>query len=361
VRASARTWLRRSGVAAAAAGVGVLTAPAGFAHAAPPLAANSDSATIVNPLKAVTGNVLANDVGPDGGAAAGKVGVRLAKAPSNGSVTINSGTGAFRYIPGRCDTGDSFTYEITDVTDNANSDVGTVTISASAGAVQPDAVNDSFSVPASGVRQGNLLGNDCGPIALVSPGGSIKTAHGRVILESNGRFTYQRDAGDFAAATDSFSYDVVNTSNSGLTASASVTLSLPAISPPSNPGGGNNGGGNGGGSNGGGGGTNGGGGGTSGSPSPQGGSVPQTAEQGGLGELLGGLVPQNNSNPGTRNTTGASPRPQLPATGASNVLPTTLTGIGLVAAGAAALALSRRRRLVEAVEGPAEASDDTQG
>jgi Bacterial Ig domain len=357
-------------VAACAAGVGVLTAPAGFAHAAPPLAANDDSATITSPFKAVTGNVLLNDVGPDGdGNPVGKVGITVQKAPAHAASFSLSANGTFSYKPDVCVESDSFSYLIVDVTDNANTAVGSVTITANAAAVLPNASGDSFSVPDSGLLQANVLGNDCGPI--VAQAGQTKTAHGTVVMAANGTFTYARDGGDFAAATDSFGYTVVNTSNSSLFQDATVTLSLPKISapPPSNGGGGGGGtggggGGGGGGTGGGGGGTGSGGGGTGGgtggnNPPPQGGNVPpQTGDQNGLGELLGGLVPpQNNTNPGTRNTTGA-PRPQLPATGANYVLPTTLTGLGLVAAGAAALALTRRRRLVEAVDGPAESDDE---
>jgi hypothetical protein len=321
----------------AAAGLGVLglvALPAAPALARPPLQAVTDSATIGRAQGVATGNVLSNDIGPDGKPATrNTVGVdtQPVSGPAN-RLTI-SPFGAFTYSPGACFVGvATFGYRIIDQADSSNTAIGTINITVPEFNSEPLARADSARVGPSGVVQGNLLGNDCGPGPQASAGSVLLSSapisgpgKGSVIIDtSSGIFTYQARAG--AVGRDSFRYRITNRVNPELSSSATVSITIVVAAPP--PSGGGSGGGTGGSAGGG----TGGGAGTGG----PGTSRPGTSTPGGAGTIRPPAA-----NPGAGGF--AAPRPQLPATGPRYTLPTTLTGFGMVLTGVLFLVAARRR------------------
>ncbi len=334
VGATGLTWVGRVTTAGGLGLLGLIAVP-GAALAAP-LQARADTATVGRAQGVATGNVLSNDIGPDGRpASTSTVGVSLLSRPSNGSAVI-APDGRFTFSPGACSLGVvSFRYLIVDQADSTNTATGTVSVTVGEFASAPLARNDSARVGSNGVVQGNLLGNDCGPGAQASASSVLLSgaisgpSKGVVFIDtSSGTFTYQANAG--ASGTDSFRYRIANRVNPELASSATVTLRFAVAAPPPSTG---NPGGNPGTGHGAGPGT-----GRPGTGQPGTGSG-TGSQSGGLGQI---------APPGTGPTGAgglAAPRPQLPATGASHVLPTALTGFGLVIGGVLAMYAARRREL----------------
>jgi LPXTG-motif cell wall-anchored protein len=284
--------------------------------------ANPDVASF-NGGPGVLVNVLTNDIGPDGAPTPlpGEVGVSPAGAAGKGTASL-APNGDVTYRPGVCASGStSFTYVLVDTAESDNSATGRVTINIANRVVPVRASNDAFTVREDGTAVGNLLANDCaGARNLVKLVRASGARRGGVIVDTtDGSFVYRRNSGDRAGGTDSFTYVVQNRDNGSLTATATVTLRLPAISVSSG-----------------------------GVTPPSGDSTPDGA---------GGVVP-----PGTEDTgrlgnialpppvqAPQRPQPQLPATG-TDVLPIALTGAGLVLAGSAAVYITRRRREPVATE-----------
>jgi LPXTG-motif cell wall-anchored protein len=346
VRTPARTWLKRTTIAASVAGLGVLAAPGGTAFADPTAAAESPAASaaaeapgadavvqvVANPdVGSFNGgagalvNVLANDIGPDGAPSPfpGEVGVDIQGAAGKGTATVRP-NGDVTYQPGVCASGStSFTYVLVDTAVTTNRATGRVTINIANRVVPVRASNDAFTVRDDGTAVGNLLANDCAGarnLLQLSQGTVRGPSRGRVIINSaDGSFVYSRNSADRAGGTDSFKYLVRNRDNAGLTATATVTLRLPAITvpagsvtPPSDDT----------------------------TPDGAGGVVPPGTED--TGQLGNIALPPPVQAP-------QLPQPQLPATG-TDVLPIALTGAGLVLAGSAAVFITRRRREPVATE-----------
>jgi hypothetical protein len=328
VGASGLTWVGRMTTAAGLGVLGLVALPAAPALARAPLQAVPDSATVGRAQGVATGNVLSNDIGPDGrSATVNTVGVDTRPVSGQTDRLTLSPNGSFTYRPGACFVGvASVGYRIIDQTDSSNTDTGTVNVTVTEFNSAPLARSDSARVGPSGVVQGNLLGNDCGPGPQASAGSVLLSSaptsgpsKGSVIIDSSsGTFTYQARAG--AVGTDSFRYRIANRVNPELASSATVTVTIAVAAPPTGGGGG------GGGGAGGGPGTGGPGAGRPGTGTPGGaGTIRPPA----AGEGAGGF---------------AAPPPQLSATGAPRVLPTTLTGVGMVLTGALFLLAARRRQ-----------------
>ncbi|MEN3362041.1 MAG: large repetitive protein [Mycobacteriales bacterium] len=348
VGATGLTWVGRVTTATGLGVLGLVAVP-GVASAAP-LQAHADSATVGRATGVASGNVLSNDVDADGHPASpSAVGVSLLSPPPTGSARLGA-DGHFTFAPGACFVGTtSFRYLIVANDDSTNTAIGTVSVTVGEFASAPLARNDFVRVDAGGAVQGSLLGNDCGPGAQASASSVLLSSSpisgpskGSVIIDaSSGTFTYQPRAG--ATGADSFRYQITSRANPELTSSATVTISIIAPTAPGggNNGGGNNGGGNnGGGNNGGGnngGGTNGGGGGGPSNGGPGTGRTSTGTQGGGLGQL----APAGTGSHGAGAL--AAPRPQLPATGTSHVLPTSLTGFGLIVGGLLAIYAGRRK------------------
>ncbi|MCU1432225.1 MAG: hypothetical protein JWP95_1330, partial [Actinotalea sp.] len=134
-----------------------------------------------------TGDVLGNDVGV----------ALVASDPSNplnGSVVL-AADGTFTYTPDAGFSGtDTFTYT---VSGDGGSDTGLVTVT-----VTPVAVDDLDTTVAGVATSGNVLTNDVGTDRAASA--PSDPAHGSVVLDADGDYTYTPDAG--FSGTDMFTY-----------------------------------------------------------------------------------------------------------------------------------------------------------
>jgi VCBS repeat-containing protein len=163
--------------------------------------------------------VLANDIDVDGDSMTASLGVGPAHAAA---FTLNA-DGSFTYQPVFNYVGfDTFTYRANDGL--TNSALATVTLRVAATNTEPVAVNDSYTtsedtalvVPAAGV-----LSNDTDADADTLTAVLVNTvAHGSLVLNANGGFTYT-PAANYAGA-DSFTYRA----SDGLTNSGIATVSI---------------------------------------------------------------------------------------------------------------------------------------
>jgi large repetitive protein len=172
----------------------------------------------------IAGAVLGNDTDVDGDALTASV----VSAPANGTVTLDTATGAFVYTPAANFNGtDSFTYQANDGT--ADSNVATVTLTVTPINDAPIAVDDTYTTnenTALTVAAGAILANDSdvdGDALTVFPLGG-QTLHGFLVLFADGAFTYTPDAN--FNGTDSFTY----LANDGTADSNVATVTL-TVSP----------------------------------------------------------------------------------------------------------------------------------
>jgi len=153
----------------------------------------------------VSGNVLDNDVDPDGG----DIDVLDHTDPSHGTLTLDSETGSFTYTPD--DPGfvgeDTFTYRATDE-EGTITDPVTVTITMTNDLPSP--VDDVANTHMNQSVEGNVLINDTDtngdPLSVVLDG--TAPSHGTVTLAEDGSFTYTPDAG--YTGEDTFTYEVTD-------------------------------------------------------------------------------------------------------------------------------------------------------
>ena len=153
----------------------------------------------------VSGNVLDNDVDPDGG----DIDVLDHTDPAHGTLTLDLETGEFTYTPD--DPGfvgeDTFTYRATDE-EGVITDPATVTIDVTND--PPDPVDDTANTHMNQAVEGNVLTNDTDangdPLSVVLDG--TAPAHGTVVLNEDGTFTYTPDEGYVGG--DTFTYDVTD-------------------------------------------------------------------------------------------------------------------------------------------------------
>jgi hypothetical protein len=178
----------------------------------------------------IAGAVLGNDTDVDGDALTASV----VSAPANGTVTLDTATGAFVYTPAANFNGtDSFTYQANDGT--ADSNVATVTLTVTPINDAPVAANDSYTTienTALAVPAPGILGNDSDvdgdalTASVTSP-----PANGIVTLDvATGAFVYTPDAN--FNGTDSFTYEAIDGGAPPLTSNvATVTLTVTPIAP----------------------------------------------------------------------------------------------------------------------------------
>ncbi len=169
-------------------------------------------------LNVVAPGVLGNDSDADGDA----LSATLVTAPVHGSVVLNA-NGSFVYTPSTNYSGtDTFTYTVTDGV--ATSNVATVSLTVVATNRAPVAVGDSYStnedtsltVAAPGVLNGDS-DPDGDPLSAAVVTGP---AHGSLLLNANGSFTYTPAAN--YNGSDSFTYKV----NDGQVDSSVATVAL---------------------------------------------------------------------------------------------------------------------------------------
>jgi VCBS repeat-containing protein len=145
------------------------------------------------------GGVLANDTDADGD----QLTAAVVAPPAHGTVSFNA-DGSFTYTPDANYNGaDSFTYRAYD--GSAYSNVAMVHITVNPVNDAPAAVADSFATDEDTALAGSVLANDPdvdGDVLSAALVGGA--AHGAVVLNANGSFTYT-PAADFNGA-DSFTY-----------------------------------------------------------------------------------------------------------------------------------------------------------
>jgi large repetitive protein len=142
----------------------------------------------------VNGNVISNDIDPDGNLNMNSVTV-MSMDPQNGTFTMNP-NGTFIFTPNAGFIGEvSFDYRICDLGTPALCDLATVTITILA---DPDknstfATDDSYFGREDKTLSGNVLSNDNDPqgdIQTVNTTPVVSPKHGAVVLNANGTFTY---------------------------------------------------------------------------------------------------------------------------------------------------------------------------
>ncbi|MCC6075585.1 Ig-like domain-containing protein, partial [Pseudomonas sp. GCM10022188] len=181
------------------------------------LVAVADTATTAEDTP-VNGDVSGNDSTSSGGA------LSFAKAsdPAHGSVVVN-GDGTYTYTPDANWSGaDSFDYTVTDAA-SGESLTRTVTVTVTP-AVDLTAVADSISTSEDTAVSGTVASNDS-----TSSGGALSfakasdPAHGSVVVNGDGTYTYTPDANWSGA--DSFDYTVTDAaSGESLTRTVTVTV-----------------------------------------------------------------------------------------------------------------------------------------
>lgn len=195
----------------------------------PPLAHDDVAETLIN--TAVNGNVLSNDVDPEGNTLTTTL--VPASGPTNGTLTLNP-SGTFTYTPNNGFTGsDQFTYQVCDPLNAC--DQATVYIT-----VYPDnngpandppfAQDDAYKTFINTNVNGNVLNNDSDPngdaltVTQVS-----NTVNGMLLLNADGTFTYTPNLGFLG--TDQFTYQACDGSNLCDVATVYITT----VNNPGNP------------------------------------------------------------------------------------------------------------------------------
>ncbi|WP_372490092.1 Ig-like domain-containing protein [Chitinophaga sedimenti] len=160
--------------------------------------ANNDTVS-VNNLQPATGNVLANDSGPDGNALTAS----LVTAPASGTVVLNA-DGSFTYTadPGYIGT-DFIDYKVCDNGTPSRCDTARVIFLVVNGNRAPIANNDTVRTDNQTPATVNVLTNDMDPDGNTLTATVITApANGTLTLNANGSFTYTPAAGftgtDFA-------------------------------------------------------------------------------------------------------------------------------------------------------------------
>jgi VCBS repeat-containing protein len=158
-----------------------------------------DDANATNEDTPVNGSVATNDTDPEDNALT----FGNASDPAHGSVTLNL-DGSYTYTPDAnyCGT-DSFTYQAND--GGADSNVATVTIEVACVNDAPVAADDANATSEDTPVTGSVAGNDSDlENNALTFGNASDPAHGSVILQPNGSYTYTPDAN--YCGTDSFTY-----------------------------------------------------------------------------------------------------------------------------------------------------------
>ena len=166
----------------------------------------------------ITGDVLANDVDPDGDALT----IALLTDVANGDLTLNA-DGTFEYTPAPDFNGeDSFTYQITD----PNGETSTATVSLTVTPVNDAPVTDAGAATGDEdtVITGQLTASDIDGDALTFAL-ATDAANGAVVVNADGSFTYTPEAN--FNGEDSFTFTVDD--GNGGSATETVTLTVAPV------------------------------------------------------------------------------------------------------------------------------------
>ncbi|MFH2002968.1 MAG: tandem-95 repeat protein, partial [Planctomycetota bacterium] len=183
--------------------------------------AGADTLSTSEDHSATTGNVLANDSDVDGDG----IVLKGYTQAEHGSVAFNQ-DGTFTYTPDANYNGtDTFTYTVSD--GHGGTDTATVTVTVAAVNDAPEASDDTLTVSEDGsATTGNVLANDTDIDGdTLSVDSFTQGAHGTVIYNDDGTFTYTPDAN--YNGTDTFTYTA--TDGNGGTDTATVSVNVVAV------------------------------------------------------------------------------------------------------------------------------------
>ncbi|HEY5106982.1 MAG TPA: Ig-like domain-containing protein [Caulobacteraceae bacterium] len=174
--------------------------------------------------------VLANDT--DTNHLALRAALAPGGGPTHGTVTLNA-VGAFRYVPTAGFVGaDTFTYIASDKNGPGAPTLVTITVSAGAPHSNPDSYADGAGHTLTTTAANGVLANDTDPNGLtLTASEATGPAHGALTLNKDGSFSYTPALG--FAGQDSFTY--VASDGAASAPPTTVTLTVNATAPTSNP------------------------------------------------------------------------------------------------------------------------------
>ena len=183
----------------------------------------TDDSYIGNQNMPISGNLKANDNDPQGNTQT--LSTTPVVSPVHGTVTLNP-NGTFTYIPNPGYAGtDQFVYEVCDNGTPVACDKATVYLNVVAVNQPPVAINDVNTTFINKSVSGQVLTNDYDPEnnpLTVNTTPVSQPAHGNVILNANGTYTYTPNTG--FTGEDTFRYSVCD--NFGLCDTATVTIQV---------------------------------------------------------------------------------------------------------------------------------------
>ena len=189
-----------------------------------PPKANNDSGTTAMNTPLFGSSVLANDVGD------GLIVQSYTQSVQGGTVTLDSGTGTYVYVPPLNYVGlDTFTYTDVDIHGNLTSATVTITVTP---AVLPYANNDSYVTHENTPVSGDVLLNDSASITTYVS--NTAPSNGIVVFDpsDNGNFTYTPNPGFIGV--DTFTYTARDAVGNLVMAIVTITV-YPDITPVANP------------------------------------------------------------------------------------------------------------------------------
>jgi gliding motility-associated-like protein len=161
--------------------------------------------------------VLGNDTSPGGS----PLSAILVTGPANGTLVLNP-NGSFTYTS-TGGTNDQFTYKV----NNGHLDGNTVVVTLVRSNSAPVAVNDTYTVTENTPFSGNVFDNDSDPDGdLLFTSVNTSPAHGTLILNANGSFTYTPNIG--TTGDDTFNYQVCDNGIPSFCASGTVVFHVSA-------------------------------------------------------------------------------------------------------------------------------------
>ncbi|MDN5284873.1 MAG: hypothetical protein JWR38_1147 [Mucilaginibacter sp.] len=164
-----------------------------------------------------TPGVLGNDTSPGGS----PLSAILVTGPTNGTLVLNP-NGSFTYTS-TGGTNDQFTYKV----NNGHLDGNTVAVTLVRSNSAPVANNDTYTVTANTPFSGNVFDNDSDPDGdQLFTSANTSPAHGTLILNANGSFTYIPNIG--TTGDDTFNYQVCDNGIPSFCASATVVFHVSA-------------------------------------------------------------------------------------------------------------------------------------
>lgn len=194
----------------------------------PPVATDDTAATGKD--TPVTINVLANDSDPDGNLDPACLAVTV--QPGHGTVTLTSDHRAL-YTPAAGYVGtDTFTYSICDEDDA--SDTAVVTITVNETNRPPVANDDTATTPQATPVTIDILANDSDPDDNLDPTTVdviTDPQHGTVVIANSDHTAVYTPAADFSG-TDTFQYEVCDTTGACDQATVTITVTPVVVTPP---------------------------------------------------------------------------------------------------------------------------------